>query len=109
VNRRQGAAFRLGRLDGEAAPVIRTLRVGQDHLPDWLTPQEFDELAELVKVDGLPFEADACQALLRRAWGRRARKEPRATNLVGVLFEEGRSEEAEEEIRRRRAWGLDRP
>jgi hypothetical protein len=99
---------RLARLDGEIPDVIHTLRVGHDHLCDWSTEEEFDELAELVKEGGLPLEAEECQALLRRAWRRRARKEPRSIG-AGLLFEEGRVEEAEEELRRRRAWGLDRP
>jgi hypothetical protein len=99
---------RLERLDREVPEVIHRLRVGRDHLCDWSTEEEFDQLAELVKEGGLPLEAEECQTLIRRAWGRRARKEPRTIG-AGLLFEEGRIEEAEEELKRRRAWRLDRP
>ena len=89
--------------------MIRSLRVGADWLADWLDPGEFDELAELMQQGGRPIEDPECQALVRRAWRRRAGKEPRrAIFMVGVLIEEGREEEAEEELRRRKAWGLDR-
>src|SRR5439155_3858474 len=97
---------RLGRLDGEVPDVIRTLRVGHDHLCDWSTEEEFAELVKLTKEGGLPLEAEECQVLIRRAWGRRARKEPRSIG-AGLLFGEGRIAEAEEELRRRRAWELD--
>jgi hypothetical protein len=104
---RHDVARRLARLDGDVPDVIRTLRIGADHLCDWSTEEEFDQLAELVKEAGLPLEAEECQTLIRRAWGRRARKEPRTIG-AGLLFEEGRTAEAEEELRRRRAWGLNR-
>jgi hypothetical protein len=108
---RHDLARRLGRLEwrtGEIPGEIRELRAGNDHLCDWLDDEEFAELAKLVKEGDLPLDAEECQALVRRAWGRRARKEPRSRG-AGLLFEEGRIEEAEEELRRRRAWGLDRP
>jgi hypothetical protein len=102
---RHDLARRLARLDGDVPAVIHTLRVGHDHLCDWSTPEEFDQLAELVKQDGLPLEAEECQTLIRSAWRRRARKEPRSIG-AGLLFEEGRIEEAEEELKRRKAWRL---
>ena len=101
-------ARRLARFEGRAPEVIRSLRIGQDHLCDWSTEQEFAELARLLEEDSLPIEAEECQRLLRRAWARRARKEPRTIG-AGLLFDDGRIEEAEEELRRRKAWGLDRP
>jgi hypothetical protein len=104
---RRDLVRRLGRLEGPTPKVIHSLRVGADWLADWLDPGEFDELAELLQEGGRPIEDPECQALVRRAWERRARREPRKI-FVGVLFDEGREDEAEEELRRRKAWGLDR-
>jgi hypothetical protein len=84
---------------------VLSLQVGADHLCDWLDDEEFEQLAELMTERGLPVEAEECQMLLLRAWGRRARKEPRARELWRVLFEEGRIQEAEEELKRCKAWG----
>ena len=104
---RHDVVRRLARLEGPAPKVIHSLRVGDDHLCDWSTGEEFDRFVELTKVGVLPLEAEECQTLLRRAWGRRARKEPRSIG-AGLLFEEGRIEDGEEELKRRRARGLDR-
>jgi hypothetical protein len=96
---------RVARLEGPAPEVIKSLRVGADWLSDWLGDHEFGELSRLLHHG--PIEDPDCQALLRRAWGRRARREPRSIG-AGLLFDEGRIEEAEEELRRRKAFGLDR-
>jgi hypothetical protein len=103
--RRHDVARRLARLDADVPAVIHTLRVGADWLSDWLGDHEFAELSRLLHHG--PIEDPECQALVRQAWKRRARREPRTIG-AGLLFEEGRTEEAEEELQRRKAWGLDR-
>jgi hypothetical protein len=65
--------------------VIRSLGVGSDHLADWLSEAEFAELSKLVKEAGLALEAEDCQVLITRAWGRRARREPRSIG-ASLLF-----------------------
>jgi hypothetical protein len=100
------ARVRKRRIDAFSTPdVIRSLRVGNDHLSDWLSDEEFAELADVMKEQGI--EAADSQTLLQRAWARRSRREPRKI-FVGLLYAEGREDEAEMELRRRRAWGLDR-
>jgi hypothetical protein len=80
---------RLERLEGPNVGTPLGLRdASGEHVTDWLSGDEFEELADLLR-SGLSVEARACQRLLAFAWQRYARGEP-TTHMWRVRIEEGR-------------------
>lgn len=88
--RRHGLRRRLERLEQPKGNGWLRLRdaIG-DHLCDWLSDDEFEELADLLRC-GLAVDTAEPQRLLALAWQRRKQRQPPAGEMWRVRIAEGR-------------------